>query len=433
MFEDIWNTLIGDIWFELTLLLSLAIASNFLFARFGQPKIIGQIVIGMAIGPSFLGLITVTPGDPTDVVSFLGLFGAIILLFMIGLECKMKDIFTRTSIFIALGGVIVPWIAGFALSFVMLPAPDTSILGYEDITVFTESVFIGAALVATSVAITAGVMKEMGIINSKVAKTILGAAVVDDVLGMIVLAISKGIATGEEFDIFELVGIILIAVIFVAIGAYAGSRYISKFIITMQERGGQSNLPESGFLIALCFAFLYAFIAESIGISAIVGAFVAGTSFASCEYAPKFRERTRVLEWVFAPIFFLSMGVMVSLALPDEMWIFTILIIGIAFLSKVIGCGIPARYVGMTKKESLAVGFGMTPRLEVAMIIALYGLTVNIITQDVYSVIVLMGVVTALFTPYFLKRYMEGIPKNNGDICEPTAKPRFSYEEIKPK
>jgi len=428
VFEDIWAALVGDIWFELTLLLAIAIATNFLFARFGQPKIIGQILLGIAIGPSFLGLITVSESpDSGDIVRFLGLLGAIILLFMIGLECKIKEIYTKRAIIIALGGVIVPWIGGFLLAIFMLPTPDPIL--YPNITIFAESVFIGAALVATSVAITAGVMKEMGIISSNVAKTILGAAVVDDVLGMIVLAISRGLSTGTGIDALELLWVILIAIIFVAVGAYVGSRYLSKLIIRIEERGSQNKLPESGFLVALSFAFLYAFIAETIGISAIVGAFVAGTSLAGCQYAPKFRERTTVLEWVFAPIFFLSMGVLVNLAMPDSMWAFAIILIIVAFFTKVIGCGFPARRLGMSKDESLSIGVGMAPRLEVAMIIALYGLTAGIITRDVYSVIVVMGVVTALFTPSILRRTMKNVPKSP-EMCEPKELKRKYYEKI---
>jgi Kef-type K+ transport system membrane component KefB len=406
MFEDLLN----DIWFKLTLLLVVAIASNFIFSRFGQPKIIGQILLGIIIGPSFLGLITVNQADSGDVVNRLAELGAIILLFMIGLQCNMREIYTRISVIVATFGVLVPWVSGFFLAEWMLPDPITG-------TRFAQSVMIGAALVATSVAITAGVMKELGIIGSRPAKVILGAAVVDDVLGMIALAISSELALGTEIQLLNIAWILIAAVTFVSLGAFVGSRYVSRLIGKVEKKGAEHKIPESGFLLAISFAFLYAFIAETIGISAIVGAFVAGTSLASCEHNVKFRKNTEVLGWVFAPIFFLSLGILVNIRLPLEIWIFALILTLVAVVTKLVGCGIPARLLGLTNRESLAVGFGMIPRMEIAMVIALYALGNSIISQDVYSIIVLMGLLTALFTPPIMKRVMRGVPKTP-DECE---------------
>ncbi|HJX24364.1 MAG TPA: cation:proton antiporter, partial [Candidatus Bathyarchaeia archaeon] len=117
-------------------------------------------------------------------------------------------------------------------------------------------------------------------------------------------------------------------------------------------------------------------------------------------------------EWVFAPIFFVSLGILVNLReVSAEAWVFAIVLTGVAFATKVVGCGIPARLLGLSRKDSMAIGIGMSPRMEVAMIIALYGLTVGIITNEIYAVIVLMGLLTALFTPSLLKRAMKGTPK----------------------
>lgn len=410
MFEGMLN----DIWFKLTLLLVVAIASNFLFSRFGQPKIIGQILLGILIGPSLLGLIEISPSsigaingnifDQLPEIGTIATLGAIILLFIIGLECDMKEIYTRKSIVIATSGVILPWVCGFLLADYMLPVPITG-------TKFAQSVMIGAALVATSVAITAGVLKEMGLIGSKPAKMILGAAVVDDVLGMIVLAISSVLAVGGDIQILNIIWIVIAAVVFVVAGAFIGSRYISKLIAAVERKGAQSNLPESGFLLALVFAFLYAFVAETIGISAIVGAFVAGTSLANSTHAKKFRRDTEVLSWVFTPIFFIALGILVNIRLPLEAWIFALALTLVAAVTKLAGCGIPARLMKMSNRESLSVGLGMIPRMEIAMMIALYALWKGVISQEIYSVIVLMGLLTALFTAPLLKRSMRGTPK----------------------
>ena len=341
MFDGLFEGILDHLWFQLSLLLTVAIASSFLFARFKQPKIIGQIVLGIVIGPSLLGLISVSEADPGDMVHRLAELGAIILLFMIGLECDFREIYTKRSILIAAGGVIVPWIAGFALAELMLPDPG------EGFDMFAQSIFVGAALVATSVAITAGVLREMGLIGSDTAKILLGAAVVDDVLGMIVLAVSAGTATGGGLDYGELLGLIIASVLFVSLGAYFGSKFATRVIANVHRRGVQHGMEESGFLLALCLAFLYAVISEMIGISAIVGAFVAGTSLAKCDLRATFQKNISVLEWVFAPIFFLSLGILVDLnQVSAEAWVFAIVLTGVAFVTKIVGCGIPARLPG---------------------------------------------------------------------------------------
>lgn len=400
MLDGIWSNILDHFWFKLSLLLTVALASSFLFARFRQPKIIGQIAIGIVVGPSLLGVITVSD-DPGDTAHRLAELGAIIVLFMVGLECDFREIFTKRSIVIALGGVIIPWVCGFFLADLMLASPGTSSAK------FAQSVFVGAALVATSVAITAGLMREMKLIGSDVVKILLGAAIVDDILGMIVLAISSGIATGGGVDVISLLWLIGAAVAFIALGAYLGTKFAIRLISKIQRRGEERGIEESGFLLALCLGFLYAVVAEVLGISAIVGAFVAGTVLARSELKMAFQKQLVVLEWVFAPIFFVSLGVLVNLRdMSLSIWIFAFVLTLVAIASKVFGCGIPARLLGLSRRESLSIGVGMSPRMEVAMIIALYGLTVNIISNEVYSVIVLMGLLTALVTPSILKRTM---------------------------
>jgi Kef-type K+ transport system membrane component KefB len=419
MFDGIWSNILDHFWFKLSLLLTVALASSFLFARFKQPKIIGQIAIGIVVGPSLLGVITVSD-DPGDTAHRLAEFGAIIVLFMVGLECHFREIFTKRSIFIALGGVILPWVCGFFLAELMLPNPGDSLQK------FAQSVFVGAALVATSVAITAGVMKEMKIIGSEVVKILLGAAIVDDILGMIVLAISSGIAVGGGVELASIFWLVAAAVAFVALGAYLGTKFALRLITTIQRRGERSGIEESGFLLALCFGFLYAVIAEALGISAIVGAFVAGTVLARSELKAAFQKHLSVLEWVFAPIFFVSLGVLVDLRnMSVAIWVFALVLTLVAIASKVLGCGIPAKLLGLSSRDSLSIGIGMSPRMEVAMIIALYGLTVGIISNDVYSVIVLMGLLTALVTPSILKRTMRepqaaGLPQGAAE-CASTS------------
>jgi len=407
MFEEIWNEMINDLWFQMTLLLTIAITSNFLFSRLGQPKIIGQIVLGIIIGPSILGILG-SQETPAEMVQRFAELGAIILLFMIGLECDIREIYTKKSLMIAIGGVAIPWIGGFMVAELMLEDPGA---GFSK---FTQSLFIGAALVATSVAIVAGVMKEMGIIQSSVAKTILGAAIVDDILGMIVLAVSAGTATGGGVIVLDIVIVLIIAILFVGLGIYIGVKFLSPLIVLVESRGIKRGMEESGFLLALSLALMYAFVSEAIGISAIVGAFVAGTSFERCRVREKVLDWTEVLEAVFAPIFFLSLGILVNIRLSLELWFFALVLTAVAMVTKIVGCGIPGKFMGMTRTETISIGVGMSPRMEVAMIIALYGLTAGIITSNIYSVIVIMGLLTALFTPSILRKSMKDVPKDTG-------------------
>ncbi|UCE44751.1 MAG: cation:proton antiporter [Methanobacteriota archaeon] len=416
MLAELWEDTINNLWFQLALLLALAMGSSMLFRRLGFSKVVGQIALGMIIGPSLLGLVVAEEGEAGDLITLFAPFGAIIMLFMIGLECDIKEIYTKKNIMIAIGGITLPWVAGFLLAWFMLPEPG------PDYDRFYQSIFIGTALVATSVAITAGVLREMGIIGSGVAKTILGAAVVDDILGMVVLAITAGVATGEGLDVGGLAQITIAAVAFVGLGSLIGMRLVVRVIAKVEKIGMARGMKESGFLLALSFAFLYAFISEMIGISAIVGAFIAGTSFSGCEYRKQFMEGITFLEWVFAPIFFLSLGILVDIRLPAELWIFAIALAAVAMLSKLLGGGIPARLSGMNRRESVSVGLGMAARLEVAMIIALYGLTVGIIDTPLYSAIIIMGVVSVLVAPTLLRVAVQSLGESDeaeqGESCE---------------
>ncbi len=399
--SSILGNLLNDVWFELTFLIVVSIFASFLFARFGQPRIIGYIVVGVIIGPSVLGIIapqaSLAPEQPVseivtglpETIIMLAQLGAIILLFMIGLECDLREIYTRRSISIALGGVLIPWVAGYFLAYAF--------------NFGAEAIFIGATLVATSVAITASVISQLGLIGTPVAYAIVGAAVVDDVLGMVVLSISKGFTQTGHFDVTGVTLLVIGAALFVIVGAWIGANVLSRLVFSVQVSGFRRKLPMSGFVLALSIAFLYAFVAEAIGITALVGAFVAGTAFSGSALRDGLRKGSQYLESLFVPIFFVSLGVAVKLEGIWDQIGFGIALTLVAVATKIIGCGIPAKLMGMSWWDSFSVGVGMTPRLEIALVIAYYGLTTAIITPEVYSVVVFMGLVTALFAPSILR------------------------------
>jgi len=397
--SDILGAYLGDVWFQLTFLIVVSIFASFVFARFGQPRIIGYIVVGVVIGPSILGIIgsvgtgtaQTESGLPESII-MLAQLGAIILLFMIGLELDLKDIYTTRSISVAFGGVLLPWVAGYFLADAFNFGP--------------QAIFIGATLVATSVAITASVISQLGLIGTPVAYAIVGAAVVDDVLGMVVLSISKGLTgpTGPiAVDVGAIALLIIGAALFIVLGAWIGANLLSRVVFSVQVSGFRRKLPMSGFVLALAIAFLYSFIAETIGITALVGAFVAGTAFSGSALRDGLRKGSQYIESLFVPIFFVSLGVAVNLTGIWAQIGFGLALTALAVVTKIVGCGIPARLTGMSWWDSFSVGVGMMPRLEIALVIAYYGLTTGIIDADLYSVVVFMGLVTAIFTPSLLK------------------------------
>jgi Kef-type K+ transport system membrane component KefB len=387
MFEGIITT----IEFQLSLLLFVALAGYIIAAKINQSAIVWEILIGIAIGPSLLGLITYT-----ETVRSFAQIGAVVLLFVVGLEFNIKDIFNVKYGIIALIGVIIPWIGGFFLA---------NVFGFD----FISSVFVGTALTATSVAITANVLREMGKLQTETARAIIGAAVIDDVLGLLILSFSMQIAS-KSLSIIPLVLILAEAAAFMIVGAFIGYKYLSKLIEKLDGTKLAGKFPETVFIFAMMIAFFYALISESIGLSAIVGAFLAGVALTSTniKHGKNFKEGAEYLQIIFASIFFVSLGVLANFHLLtiQIVW-FLIALTVVAFLTKIIGCYLGARIVNMGHKISLAVGMGMAPRGEVAMIVALIGLNLGVIKQDLYVSIILMSLLTTMFVPIILRYYMK--------------------------
>lgn len=382
--------LTSSIEFQMSLLLFVALAGYLIAARINQSPVIGQILAGLLIGPSLLNLITYT-----DFVQSVAHLGAIVLLFVIGLEFKVKDIFDLRYGWIALIGVIVPWIGGFFTA---------QVFGYN----FENSVFTGTALTATSIAITANVLKEMGKLQTDAAKAIIGAAVIDDVLALLALSLSQQIVDGT-FTWTVIVTPLLKAGIFLAAGIFAGQRFLSPLIERADRSVFAHKHPEVVFILAMMIAFAYAMIAEALDLSAIVGAFLAGISLSGVvvRQAKSFKEGAEYLSIIFASIFFVSLGVLVNIrVVTPSVLLFLIVLTIVAILTKLIGCALPARWQGMSLKDSLIVGWGMSPRGEVAMIVGVIGLKQGLITPEIYAAVIFMSLLTTIFTPIVLRGWL---------------------------
>ncbi len=376
--------------FQMSLLLFVSLAGYLLAVRINQSAVIGQILVGLLIGPSFLGLITYT-----SFVQSVAQLGAIILLFVIGLEFKLKDIFSFRYGLIAVAGVIVPWIGGFLTA---------KAFGYN----FQSAIFTGTALTATSIAITANVLKEMGKLHTEAAKAIIGAAVIDDVLGLLALSLSKQIVDGS-LSFSSVIVPIINAVLFLTAGIYIGRRFLSRAIERIDQTPISQKYPEFIFIFVMSIAFFYAMGAEILHLSAIVGAFIAGISLAGtvARRSKDYRQGAEYLNIIFASIFFVSLGILVDIHIvtPAVLWFFIVLTV-VAIGTKVAGCFLSARWQGFSNKDAAMIGFGMSPRGEVAMIVGLIGLNQNLITQEIYAAIIFMSLITTVVTPIVLRNWL---------------------------
>jgi len=382
--------LTSSIEFQMSLLLFVALAGYLIASRINQSAVIGEILVGVLIGPSLLGWITYTP-----FVQSIAHLGAVILLFVIGMEFKLKDIFNLKYSVIALAGVIVPWIGGYFTA---------RLFGFE----FGSAIFVGTALTATSIAITANVLREMGKLHTDAAKAIIGAAVIDDVLSLLALAFSQQLVSGTV-SAGSITIIIVKAVGFLVIGSYVGYKFLSRLVAKLDNTHIAAKFPEFVFIFAMMIAFFYAMMAELINLSAIVGSFIAGVSLGgvALRRSKDYRVGAEYLHIIFASIFFVSLGVLADFKAltPHVIW-FLIVLTVVAVLTKVIGCSIPAKLQSMSNKDSIVIGFGMSPRGEVAMIVALLGLNAKLIGQDIYVSLVLMSLLTTIITPIVLRNWL---------------------------
>jgi Kef-type K+ transport system membrane component KefB len=373
--------------FQLSLLLLASLVGFFISARFRQSGVVGSILVGILLGPSVFGLIPYS-----ETVQALATIGAIFLLFTVGLDTKLEDLWDRRAAILAGAGVILPWLGGFLLSL---------LFGFTSSSAF----FIGTALTATSVAITVQVLGDMGKLQKPEAKILLSAAIIDDVLGLFALSIAQQV-TGESISFIGLAWKGLLALAFIAAGLFAGKMFFSRKISDLHDWAMvHRNYEYVPFIASIFLAFFYSVLAEVAGLSAIVGAFIAGISLEHLEIG-NHKEGAKYFEIIFGNLFFISLGVLVNLreAFNLSSLLFLIALTIVALVTKFIAGFLSALFFRFPRKEALVIGVGMAPRGEIAMIIGLVGLGAGLLSQSVFSSIVLMGVLTALVAPILITR-----------------------------
>ena len=368
--------------FELFAIFLAAKAVGEIFERLRLPAVLGEILAGVVLGPYAFALI-----HPSDTLSSIAEIGAIFVLFHAGLEISPQDLINvgRKALMVAVAGITVPFVLGFAY---MHWRGDAS----------TESVFVGAAMVATSVGITARVLGDMGVIASRTAKIILGAAVFDDILGMLLLAVVDGLAQSAGVQWVKLGVLAAEAIVFALVMIFTGPKIISR----IKPRMEKLSIHNAPLIVALVVCLGLSYAASKIGMAAIIGAFFAGMIFA--EYSPEWDlvPRVHAITEFLGPFFFFSIGSQLDVKLFNgEVLMVACVVTLLAIVSKVIGCGLPVIADGWG--TALSVGVGMMPRGEVALIVALVGLNSQIVTQQTYAIVVFMTAVTTVLAPPLLR------------------------------
>ena len=353
------------------------------FERLRQPAVVGEILAGVLIGQSVLGWVA-----PSKIIDVLAEIGVIFLLFNVGLETKPQAIFQvgKRAFVVAVLGIVLPFVAGYLIA--VLWGGST-----------VEAMFIGAALVATSVGITARVLGSMNLLDTPTARIILGAAVIDDILGLLILSVVSSFSRGAV-DYFELAKTAGLAVLFTLFVAFVGARLMNKLAPKIESLRVSKPFFNLGLILCLGLSFA----AIYIGVAAIIGAFLAGMALseATSDNYKMHRLTSGVMEFL-VPFFLVNIGMQLDLSIFTDLSVilFAVVITIVAVLTKFVGCGLGA--YGMGKKQMAQVGVGMVPRGEVGIVVAQIGLGLAAITEKFFAAVLFMAIATTLIAPPFIK------------------------------
>lgn len=397
---------ITEILFDLFIIFALAKVAGELFTRIRQPAIVGEVLVGVIIGPHALGLVGKPDADLITLFSndeeaarealnivfdVIAELGVILLLFFVGLETRLGELMDVRGRALAVGvlGIVFPFAMGFGLIYAT---------GRSDV----ESAFVATAMVATSVGITARVMSDIGVIRTQEARVILGAAVVDDILGLLLLAAVSSWGQ-DDVDAVELGLTAAGAVAFVVFAALVGTRVIRHYSIHLDRL----HVRDAPFVVAMMLMLGLSALAGIVGLAAIIGAFLAGMMLAEADERFELERQSRPVYEFLVPFFFVIIGTKVD---PDaftdgEVLALALGITALAIAGKLIGGGIGAR---MPFRSAAIVGVGMVPRGEVGLVAAGIGSGIGAVSSDMFSVVVFMSVATTIIGPPVLVRLYAG-------------------------
>ena len=380
--------------YDFLLFVAIILLSTKIFSLLSQkvnmPQVVGALLVGVLLGPSCLNIL-----HETDFLTKSAEIGVIFLMFLAGLDTDFDDLKAtgKSSVIIAFVGVLIPLGSGFLTYYLFFHGqrPDTMI--------FLESAFVGIVLTATSVSITVETLREMGKLKGKMGTSILGAAIIDDILGIIALTVITSF-TVPGVDIMVVLQKILLFFVFIAVCSFFVFRLFRKLEIVY---GTKRRVA----IYAVAFCLLLSYISEVyFGVADITGAYFAGLILCNVTETKSYiASKINITSYMFfTPIFFASIGIKtVITGMSQELILFTLALLIVAILSKIVGCGLGAKICGFSNMDSLAIGVGMISRGEVALIVAQKGEQAGLISPTLFPAIVLVVIVTTLITPILLK------------------------------
>jgi len=359
---------------------------GFVSKRLGFPRLLGEIIGGIIIGSSVLGLVS-----QTEFISNLAEIGVILIMFLAGLETDLEELkkSAKKSSLIAIGGIVIPFIMGFGLIYVLRTALD-----------IREAIFLGVIMTATSMGITVSTLKDLKELKSEFGMSILGAAVIDDIVGVIILAIALG-SFGQATTSVEtlILQILLFLVSIIVIG-----KLISATILK-NRKFFEKVKPKHILSVSLITVFMFSVFASDFGMAAIIGAYSIGTIISTTTLKEKvINQVDQFGVALFIPVFFVNIGLMLDVDVISKYFGITLLVAFTGITSKLIGSYIGARVSGFDNRQSFRVGISMAPRAEVTLIISNLALKLGFIGEDIFAGVILLVLVSTVFTPWVLRK-----------------------------
>ncbi|MDO4553738.1 MAG: cation:proton antiporter [Lachnospiraceae bacterium] len=354
--------------------------------RVNLPAVVGSLLAGIILGPVLLNIV-----QPSETLTNLAELGVIVLMFEAGLETDLNELKKcgLAAFIIALLGVLVPLITGGVIMYIF----EKNVM---------QAIFAGTILTATSVSITVDTLQEMGKLKGKAGTAILGAAIIDDILGIVLLSLITSIGGSGNVDLGSIVFVLIKMALFFVLAGVTGLIAYRFFIWLMpRNEARKRRIP----VLAFAYCLVLAYCSEMFGIADITGAYIAGVFLCNLSQSDYIHSKVEVVSYMLiTPVFFASIGLKVTVdGMTPEIIILTVVISIAAVLTKIIGCGIGAKVMKYTNREALQIGMGMVCRGEVALIVANKGMKVNLMDAKYFSPMVIMVVVTTLITPILLK------------------------------
>lgn len=378
--------------FDLALILLSTKLFGLVTRKFKMPQVVGALAAGLILGPAMLNVL-----QETDFITKLSEVGVIVLMFTAGLETDIQELKNtgKASFVIALIGVLVPLGGGFALAHFF----NNEAIAGPGANIFLQNIFIGIILTATSVSISVEALKEMGKLNTRAGNAILGAAIIDDILGIVALTVVTSLADSSV----NIVVVLLKIVAFFIVSAGGGFLF---YVLFKKFQARYQKDMRRFVILAFVFCLLLSYCAEQFfGVADITGAFIAGMVISNTEHSKYIAARFETLSYIFlSPIFFASIGLKVSL--PDmtgSIILFSVLLVIVAILTKIVGCGFGAKMCKFTNHESIQIGAGMVSRGEVALIVATKGAALGLMSSVFFGPVIIMVVATTIVAPILLK------------------------------